>query len=118
MLQVLQGYGSDYLSPEELDRLLRAHISDYYKFLGKCVLLGQKNVLNYHRAKLIDSGIGFQWSRVALGMMSTLLSLSSRPGFIAGRLMKSGNQATKFGPEQKEWDGAIAADTVGTRRAQ
>lgn len=118
MLQVLQGYGSKYLSPEELDRLLRAHISDYYKFLGKCVLLGQRNVLNYHRAKLINSGIGFQWSRVVLGMVSTLLSLASRPGFIAGRLIKSGNQATKFGPEQKEWDGAIAADTVGTRRAQ
>lgn len=90
MLQVLQGYGLDYLSSEELDRLLRAHISDYYKFLGKCELLGQRNVLNYHRAKLIDSGIGFQWSRVAFGMMLTLLSLASRPGFIARRLMKSG----------------------------
>ena len=53
---------------EELDRPLEKYISNYCKFLGQCLLLGQTKNLNYHKRKLAEPGIDLRWSHFAKGM--------------------------------------------------
>jgi glycosyltransferase involved in cell wall biosynthesis len=69
-LQILLVHGPDYLSRAELDRLMQERMFGYYKFLGKCLLLGQGRLLNYHKARLIEAGVGFQWMRVLFGVLT------------------------------------------------
>jgi hypothetical protein len=116
MLQLLRIHGSDYLTHNELDRLIRDHISDYYRFLGKCLLLGRGKVLNYHRRKLVEAGVGFHWSRVVLGMWSTIWGLASNPNSTAKKLLKTGNRVTLSVDTQNELTGSIAANAVDTDR--
>jgi glycosyltransferase involved in cell wall biosynthesis len=78
-LQILLTTGSTYLSQHELDLLLRHHIFEYYKFLGKCEIRGDKKTLNYHRQKLLDAGVGFQWWRVVLGAVAAIWGVVSNP---------------------------------------
>jgi glycosyltransferase involved in cell wall biosynthesis len=89
MLQLLLAHGRDYLTQNELERLRQHHISDYYKFLGKCLLLGHDSVLNYHKAKLAEADIGFHWPRLVSGMLSTIWGLGLNPKSTAEKLLKS-----------------------------
>jgi polysaccharide pyruvyl transferase WcaK-like protein/glycosyltransferase involved in cell wall biosynthesis len=73
-LRILLTHGSAYLSKEELAERLTRHLSEYYQFLAKTMVLGADNeIWQYHRAKLTESGVGF--SRVLLAKaMAGLLS--------------------------------------------
>lgn len=77
--QVLVAHGRDYLTREELESLLRSHLSRYYRFLGKSLLLGHDKALAYHKKKLLESGVGFSWTRVFVGMLATLFDLAMNP---------------------------------------
>jgi glycosyltransferase involved in cell wall biosynthesis len=92
MLQVLLAHGRDYLTQDELDSLLRQHISSYYAFLGKCLLLGRHRILNYHKKKLIELGLGFRWSRFASGILSTMWRLALNPRSTFEKLLKPEDQ--------------------------
>jgi glycosyltransferase involved in cell wall biosynthesis len=116
MLQILLTHGPDYLAQNELDRLMRNHISNYYAFLGKSLLLGQKRTLDYHRQKLVGAGVGFHWSRVALGALSTIWVLALNPLSSAKKLLQTKDKPTLSGGTQNEWSGSIAADAMDNRR--
>ncbi len=90
MLHILITYGPDYLTSDELDRRLNSHLNDYYRFLGKSVLLGRdKQFWKYHKEKLIDAGVGFSSSRLMQGLIKTLLGAIARPRYGSKRLLKA-----------------------------
>jgi glycosyltransferase involved in cell wall biosynthesis len=115
MLQILLAHGPDYLTQNELDRLMRNHISNYYAFLGKSLLLGQKRTLDYHRGKLVEAGVGFYWSRVVLGTLSTIWDLALNPLSVGKKLSKTEDRTTLSGGTQNELSGSIAANGVDSR---
>lgn len=79
-LQILLAYGSDFLDPQKQEALLSDHLSIYYESLGKALLLGQRKMLEYHKAKLLASGVGFSYTRVLAGALATLWRLGANPG--------------------------------------
>ena len=73
MLNVLIGYGPYYLSSEELQMRLSAHLLEYYRFLGKSLMLGREATFwDYHRAELVKAGVGFSHFRLARGVATFL----------------------------------------------
>lgn len=79
-LHVLLTYGPDYLSREELEACLKQHMSEYYRFLGKSLILGQgKQLWEYHKRQLVQAGVGFSWLRVAMGTLATLCDAALNP---------------------------------------
>jgi len=97
-LQVLLVHGRDYLTEKEFDRLFRRHISSYYKFLGKCLLLGQSKNLSYHKKKLAELGIGFRWWRFASGTLSTVWGLAMNPKSTIDKLTKGSDHLDLASP--------------------
>jgi len=80
ILHLLQTYGSDYLTPEELDVSLRQHISVYYRFLGKSLVLSRdKKFWDYHKKKLAECGIGFSPMRLARGAFEAFWTATLNP---------------------------------------
>jgi len=116
MLQILLTHGPDYLTQNDLDRLTRKHISNYYAFLGKCLLLVQKRTLDYHRGKLVEAGVGFNWSRVVLGALSTIWGLALNPLSTAKKLLKTEDEPILSGSTQNQLSGSIAGSVVDGRR--
>jgi hypothetical protein len=74
--------------PDELERLHQDHISEYYRFLGKTLLLGHRKSLDYHKKKLIAAGVGFNWIRVFVGALATLWRLGMNPKSSLEKLLK------------------------------
>lgn len=97
-LQVLLVHGRDYLTEKEFDSLFRRHISSYYKFLGKCLLLGQSKNLSYHKKKLAELGIGFRWWRFASGTLSTVWGLAMNPKSTIEKLTRGSDQLDLASP--------------------
>lgn len=79
MLQTLVKHGPDYLTSEELEERLDSHLADYYRFLGKILLLRDDKTIDYHRSKLIAAGVGFSWMRVLKGTLAVLWDLALNP---------------------------------------
>jgi glycosyltransferase involved in cell wall biosynthesis len=79
-LHILLTYGGDYLTREEFEACLERHLSEYYRFLGKSLLLGgQRQLWEYHKRQLAQSGIGFSRLRLAMGTMATLCDAALNP---------------------------------------
>lgn len=91
-MQILLVHGRDYLSPKEFDDLFQNHISSYYTFLGKCLLLGQTKILTYHKRKLAELGLGFHWPRFLSGILATIWSLVLNPKSTVEKLLKTERQ--------------------------
>jgi glycosyltransferase involved in cell wall biosynthesis len=87
-LQILLAYGSDFLDPQEQETLLANHLSEYYRSLGKSLLLGQKKILEYHRTKLSASSVGFSRRRLLGGALATLWRLGTNPGASITKVFK------------------------------
>lgn len=72
VLLELVRYGPKYLTPAELDARIRAHLRDYYRYLGKQVYRRRgRGLWRYHRDKLADLGFPLRRTRVtaaALGI--------------------------------------------------
>jgi GT2 family glycosyltransferase len=102
MLQLLLSHGLDYLTRDERDGLVRQHLSEYYRFLGKCLLLGRVSVLDYHRAKLNEAGLRFHWSRVGLGMLATISGLALNPKSSAEQVLKAWGRPTSSADRKSE----------------
>jgi glycosyltransferase involved in cell wall biosynthesis len=88
-LQILLAYGSDFLDPQEQETLLANHLSEYYRSLGRSLLLGQKKILDYHRTKLSASSVGFSRIRVLGGAVATLWRLGKNPGESIAKVFKA-----------------------------
>jgi glycosyltransferase involved in cell wall biosynthesis len=115
-LQILLTHGPDYLMENELDRLLQHHLFEYYRFLGKCLLRGEHRILNHHKRELAEAGVGFDWSRVVLGALSTIWVLASNPNSTGKKLLKTRDKPNLSGPTESEWSNSIAADAVDSHR--
>jgi hypothetical protein len=89
MLHLLVTYGPEYLTHDELEVCLDQHLSEYYKFLGKSLMLGRgKRLCDYHRRQLAKAGFGFSWARLASGMLVTLWGAVLNPKDTIERLLK------------------------------
>jgi glycosyltransferase involved in cell wall biosynthesis len=87
MLWILRNYGQDYLSPEELKRYRDSYVSEYYRFLGKSLLMGRdEKFWQYHKTQLMVLQHQFSGIRVAQGVLSYLGNRILRPW---GTLTKS-----------------------------
>ena len=88
-LRILLTHGRDYLSHEEFEACLGQHLSEYYRFLGKSLLLGGHSQLwEYHKRQLAQSGIGFSRLRLAMGTMATLYDAALNPKHSFQKLLK------------------------------
>ena len=63
--------------------------------------------MTYHKAKLIEAGVGFQWPRVFFGALASVWGLAMNPGSTAKRLQNA-PQAHKEHKEN-EWSDPVAA---------
>ena len=88
-LHVLLTYGRDFLSCEELEACLKRHISEYYRFLGKSLILGREGQLwEYHKRQLAQAGVGFSWLRLTMGTMATLYDATLNPKDTIQKLLR------------------------------
>jgi glycosyltransferase involved in cell wall biosynthesis len=109
MLRILVAHARDYLTREEYNARLAQHISEYYAFLGKSLMLGRKPAFwNYHKSVLTQSGLGFNRRRVVMGAFQTALASALSPGDTLRRLLNR-SQKSKF-PE--------SAGASGTERGK
>lgn len=108
MLHNLKTYGPDFLSNDELQACLKTNISEYYRFLGRSVLLGRgKQFWDFHRGKLKDAGYEFNRGRVAWGTFATLLDAALRPKDVLRKMTELGDTGAVNTPP------AAGADTLG-----
>jgi glycosyltransferase involved in cell wall biosynthesis len=88
-LHILLTYGRDYLTPEEYEVRLDRHVSEYYRFLGKRLVLNHDTkFLGYHTTQLAESGVGFSRARLVKGMLETLFGAFLNPKDSIDRLLK------------------------------
>jgi glycosyltransferase involved in cell wall biosynthesis len=72
-LETLSKHWPAFLSHDEFNTRLSRHLSGYYNFLGKSLILGRDEVFwTYHKTKLTEMGVGFNRLRVATGALATL----------------------------------------------
>jgi glycosyltransferase involved in cell wall biosynthesis len=80
MLQLLVTHASDYLTREERDALLAAHLGEYYRFLGKSLMLHRdKQFWDFHRGVLTQLGIGLNRTRLLKGLLAVLCNEALNP---------------------------------------
>ncbi len=92
MLRIIGTYGPYYLTGEELKSYLQKELSDYYGFLGKSLFLGRdQKFWDFHKKNLIDLGVGFSRTRLALAVLANLWTAALRPQETVERLLKAGN---------------------------
>jgi glycosyltransferase involved in cell wall biosynthesis len=89
MLQLLHKYALDYLTREESEACLTRHLAEYYKFLGKSLILGRdKQFWDYHKGELTALGLGFSRVRLAKGTLTSLCDATLNPKKALERLLQ------------------------------
>jgi glycosyltransferase involved in cell wall biosynthesis len=101
ILQLLVTHGPDYLTREETNDLLSRHLSEYYGFLGKSLLLGRnKQFWDYHKAELTKAGTGFSRARVFNGVLRTLRNAALNPKDTVERLLQGRHNSRSLRQEK------------------
>jgi len=96
MLHDLVTYGPDYLTPDELELCLQRHLTAYYRYLGRNLLLNRgEKFWDFHRRKMAAVGIRLSRLRVAGGLLGALGDAVLNPKESIGRLLKR-RHALKF----------------------
>ena len=89
-LQLLTVHGPVYLTHDERDSRLAEHLSEYYGYLGKSLILGRnKQFWEYHRRELTKAGVGFSRTRVVRGTLETLCDAALNPKNTVQRFLRS-----------------------------
>ncbi len=89
MLQLLVTHAPDYLTREESKARLARHLSEYYRFLGKSLILGRDTRFwNYHKEELAKAGLGFSRARLAKGALTALCNAVLNPTNIVESLLQ------------------------------
>jgi glycosyltransferase involved in cell wall biosynthesis len=92
ILLLLKKYGPNCLTPDELEAALARHLSAYYKFLGKSLLLKRdEKFWAYHKQQLESLSPGYSRLRLARGVVGSLWSLIGRPGVAMEHFFHSAN---------------------------
>jgi glycosyltransferase involved in cell wall biosynthesis len=90
MLTLLSRYGGVYLTKDELERCRARHLSDYYAFLGKSLLMRRdRHFWDYHTKQLAKSSAGFSRARVFAGAVKTLAATALNPARASRLLTRS-----------------------------
>lgn len=90
MLQLLVRHAPDYLTPEERGTLLARHVREYYRFLGKSLMLGRdEEFWRYHKSELSKTGIASNHIRLAKGVLETVCLAAINPGDTVLRMLRS-----------------------------
>jgi glycosyltransferase involved in cell wall biosynthesis len=72
-LHNLVTHGRAYLTEDELAERLREHLSEYYRYLAKQLILGrERKTWEYHKAKFAEAGVDFSHIRL-MGAAAALL---------------------------------------------
>lgn len=107
MLYHMQTYGPDCLSPRELEECISRHMSHYYDYLGKSLLMGRdKTFWHFHKTKLKEYG-EFSIGRLIWGALSTLAKAALRPKAAIERVRSRGKApdltlSSRFAVHQEE----------------
>jgi glycosyltransferase involved in cell wall biosynthesis len=89
LLQLLVTHAPDYLTREESGARLARHLSEYYSFLGKNLMLGrEKKFWDYHKGELTKAGMGFSRVRLANGFLRTVCNAALNPRDTVERLLQ------------------------------
>jgi len=79
-LQLLRAYAPYYLTSEECEAEFAKFMLEYYRFLGKSLLLRRdKQFWSYHKRELSQSGLSFSRARLARGIAETLYDAALNP---------------------------------------
>jgi glycosyltransferase involved in cell wall biosynthesis len=114
MLQTLTAHGPAYLTGAEFDRLLTRHLSQYYRFLGKNLIMGRsKEFWKYHKGKLNEAGYGVSRTRLMIGLGAALGLAALKPRETIKKLLKrrddrsigEGNKGAASNPSSISADG-------------
>jgi glycosyltransferase involved in cell wall biosynthesis len=88
-LRILLAFGSAYLTPKELAERVRLHLSEYYASLARVLILDRdKEVWEYHKAKLTEAGIGFSRVRLARAALALLCGAVLTPKTTVQKLVE------------------------------
>ena len=88
-LNILLTYGRDYLTAEEYEARLHRHVCEYYRFLGKSVMLNHNTTFwDYHTTRLAELGVGFSRVRLVKGTLQTLFGALLNPKDSVAKLLK------------------------------
>ena len=88
-LNILLTYGRDYLTAEEYEARLHRHVCEYYRFLGKSVMLNHNTTFwDYHTTRLAELGVGFSRVRLLKGTLQTLFGALLNPKDSVAKLLK------------------------------
>jgi hypothetical protein len=89
MLYLLVTYGPEYLTPDELEVCLDRHLCEYYRFLGKSLILSHdKKFWDYHTRQLAEAGVGFSWARLTGATLAMLGGAMLSPKDTIKKLLK------------------------------
>jgi glycosyltransferase involved in cell wall biosynthesis len=89
MLQLLIMHAPTYLTGEERKACLARHLSNYYRFLGKSLLLGrEKQFWDYHKKEMARAGTSFSRARLANGALTTVRNAVLNPQNTVERLLQ------------------------------
>jgi glycosyltransferase involved in cell wall biosynthesis len=116
MLHTLLTHGPDYLTREEFAARFDRHLSDYYRFLGKSLLLTRdKTFWDYHRKQLTESGAGFSRARLSKGMLAALFAALLNPKDSIERLLKRKHNQRLAHSERERKSKPTVVPVTGTR---
>jgi glycosyltransferase involved in cell wall biosynthesis len=101
MLQTLAAHGRHYLTGEEFEDILDCHLSEYYKYLGKNLMLGRdRNFWDYHKRKMTESGIGYSRLRLARGALGTFADVVLNPKNSIEKLLRRRDKRKQGNPRR------------------
>lgn len=101
MLQLLVTHAPDYLTREECETRLARHLLEYYRFLGKSLMLGRdKQFWDYHKGELTKADVGFSRARLAKGALATLCNAALNPKDTLERLLQGRHNRGLVGRKQ------------------
>jgi glycosyltransferase involved in cell wall biosynthesis len=90
ILQLLVTHASDYLTREECETCLAQHLVEYYRFLGKSLMLGrEKEFWDYHKGELTKAGVGFNRACLAKGALAVLCDATLNPKDTVEKLLRA-----------------------------
>jgi glycosyltransferase involved in cell wall biosynthesis len=114
MLRTLVAHGRDYLTSEEFTDRLNGHLDDYYRFLGKSLMLGRsRKFWDYHKGQLAENRVDFSQARLVKGLLATMCSAALNPMDTVQKILKSRNGQSLPDRKQQPWKQADCSSPSG-----
>ena len=89
MLRLLTSHAAEYLTCEERSIRLSRHLTEYYRVLGKSLIVRRDQTFwDYHKREFAEAGIRFSSARVARGTLETLCDAALNPKNAVNRLLR------------------------------